>query len=295
MNQRPKNNNYGIQASSCSDAAQQIGRNDDALEFAYIDLCHSPVLSDSYNINNNYTPGLLQQALASNTYLRNVHIHQCAAVAAVAAAGDDTTSHSSSTTSSAMVIANICRGLQYHNASIQTLVWSIAKQVRTNQTAVTALHDMMEANVGIQTLHIKRSCWCLCPESKIDPAEDAFAEAIFLGLKNNKTIKRFRLESYAVLSEQNKKLLLEILETSNRSIEEVHADFMTADDKNDYQLKLLLACNRGKWRDRLANPTASAEDYVLVLLEAMELRSVDNVSAIYHILRSFPAILLNNA
>jgi hypothetical protein len=246
-----------IRSSSLRDAAEQIGRNDKVYA-AFLKLFRPSTDSDGKD---------LQSALASNTHLRILHIHMCW--------GDFEDK-----------IADVARGIM-SSTSIKRVFWSITKQDREAVSEATslALREMIEKNSVIEALYLKRSCWSSI-EKSVDAAEDAFAATIFEGLKANTTLQRVRLDSYNVLSEKNKEILLGIVE-KNRAMQRVHVLF----EEKDYRLELLLACNREKWMERFTDASVPRHDRFNVLLEAREYKSVEPVSVVYHLLRSSPDLL----
>jgi hypothetical protein len=251
-----------IRSSSFRDAAEKIARNNVG-DYAFLQL-YDPEGAESTDSDGKD----LQSALASNTHLRILHVHMC---------GEDFRDK----------IAHVARGVM-SSTSIKRVFWCISKQDRkmVSEETSLALREMIEKNSVITALYLKRVCEESRVEKSVDPAEDAFAATIFEGLKTNTTLQKVRLDSYNVLSEKNKEILLGIV-AKNRSMERAHVEFTESDSR----LEVLLACNREKWMERLTDASVPRRDRLKVLLEARECKSVEPASAVYHLLRSFPDLL----
>ena len=259
-----------IVSSSYRDAADQIGQNSENLAVvAQLHLWRRPH-------NDTSATHALQSALASNTHLRNIHIHMCGHNGAYGQA-----------------ITDMAQGLAA-NTCIERVTWLISKQDRTVAAAL-AIRDMMETNVGIQSLLLKRTCHgpSTVGNSKPDQAEDAFVGPIFQGLERNRTITKFRLDGYNVLSENSQDHILGAI-AQNPSIQRAYVDVFHH-EKNDanHRLELLLANNREKWMDRVTDTRTARKDRVEVLLEAVAYPTVEPVSVAYHLLRRCPDLLPN--
>jgi len=262
-----------IRFSSYRDAADQIGANNEN----YVTAVLTSLRPSRHPSNNDTTTSGaitthdLQSALASNTYLRNIHIHMCGG-------------------NRAKAIADMAQGLAA-NTFIERVTWLISKQDHT-VAAARAIRNMMETNVGIQSLLLKRTC--NSPSTvgnKPDPTEDAFVETIFKGLERNRTITKFRLDGYHVLSENSQDLILGAI-AKNPSIQRAYVEFHH--EKNNARLELLLANNREKWTDRVTDTRTARKDRVKVLLEALQYPTVEPVSTAYHLLRRCPDLALPN-
>ena len=255
----------GIHEYNVGDAATAIGRNE-CIEHARLEM---------HRIYTEDEADRLETAIASNTHLRFLHIHQCFSWGL-----DD------STTSCKLSIS-IARGIR-SNTSIERVFWSIPKKLRLEPCA-TALSEMIEGNSTLQALYLDVSCG----EERADfgsntpnSAEDAFAQAIFRGLTSNQAIRKFRLESCNPLSEESKEILFHTL-TKNRKLERV----LVESGGEDSRLELLLTCNRKNWMERMLNTDAAIEDRVDVIAEALKCDKSDPVSAAYHLLRGCPDVL----
>lgn len=62
-------------------------------------------------------------------------------------------------------------------------------------------------------------------------------------------------------------------------------------DSEDYRLRLMLACRRNKWMERLADTKSTKDMRLKVLEEALDLKTVDAVPAMSHLIRNFFDIL----
>jgi hypothetical protein len=250
-----------IRAASLREAAEKIGRNEN-IEYAFLEL----------RSESDYSQGQLESALASNKHLRNIHIHMCNRAKCKDA------------------IIEIARGIMY-NTSIKRVFWSVSRRDRTEEVALV-LREMMEKNSVIDSFYIMSECYRHSQggESKTHSVEDAFTETIFRGLEASNTIKTFRLTSNCILSDKNKKILLDVVE-KNRFMQKVYVEF----GEGGHQLELLLVCNREKWMERLTDNGAPRQERVRVFLEAHECESVEPVSTMYHLLRSCPELLLNDS
>jgi hypothetical protein len=251
----------GIRATSVREAAEKIGRNEN-IEFAFLELWSG----------SGYMQGQLESALASNKHLRDLYIHMCTQASYKDA------------------ITEVARGIM-HNTSIKRVFWSVSRRDRTEETALV-LREMMEKNSVMDSFYIKSECKCYLQggESKTHSVEDAFTEIIFRGLEASNTIKTFRLTSNSIVSDKNKKTLLDVVE-KNRFMQKVHVEF----GEGGHQLQLFLVCNREKWMERLTDNGAPRQERVRVFLEAHECKSVEPVSTMYHLLRSCPELLLNDS
>ena len=263
----------GIRSSSFRDAAEKIGSNEET-EYAFLQLWGTgPGLFEAQPENDDREK--LLAALASNTHLRVIHIHMCF-------------SFSGSFGSS---IADLARGLML-NKSIKRVFWCISKadRLEMSEKTLSALREMIQKNTTIEALYLKRTCGKSRTADGIDPAEDSFAAAILDALKQNKCIKKFRLDTYYGLSEKNKDTILEIV-AENPSIERVHVEF----EAKDSRLELLLACKREKWMEQFGDVSASRKDRLEVLLDARNYTSVEPTAAVYQVLRGSPEFPQNGS
>jgi hypothetical protein len=254
-----------INASSFHKAALQLCQNH-RVHYATI---HFDYAEDAADVDHKE----LQFALASNKHIHTLHIHMC-------------NTHSLSAEQYSGVISNISEGLGF-NTCIRRVFMYIRD--RSEGTAL-AIREMIETNVNIETLFIKRPCHSSSrPPKKLDEKEDAFGAAIIKGLGKNSTIRSFRLDSMSkgVFSEKNKELLLDVVK-KNSSIKRAYMEF---EGDYDQRLNLLVACNRGKWIERFTDTSVPTWDRLNVLLEARGHESVEPVAALYHLIRSCPDLL----
>jgi hypothetical protein len=242
-----------IISTSFREAAMKIARNDGEARVAVFQFLRG-FGSDDAEFSGSKE---LQLALASDTHLRVIHIHMCLSLT-MGKFGD--------------TLASIAQGLT-SNASIKKVFWSISEKDRkeASDNTLKALRELIEKNTTIEALYFKRGCGKSCSARTVDPAEDVFAKEILEGLKKNATIKKFRLDTYHVLSEKNEELLLGIV-AKNRTMERAYVDFEKKD--GDPRLELLLACNREKWMERTTDESVPREERLDVVMEAREFKSV---------------------
>jgi len=252
-----------IRSMSCRDAAEKIGQNKN-VAVAQLHLWSRSKYAASASHE-------LQSALASNTHLRDIHIHMYHIFEDEGAIEK--------------AIIDIARGLAA-STSIERVSWSIQEKDRTVASAL-ALRKMMETNVVIKSLLVTRVSDGPSVGNKHDKAEDAFVRPIFQGLELNRTITKFRLDGYNVLSENSRDHILGAI-AKNPSIQRAYVEFP---ENSNHRLELLLANNREKWMDRVTDTSTARKDRVAVLLEAVEYPTVEPVSAAYHLLRRCPDLL----
>jgi len=248
--------NNEIEASSTKEAAEKIGKND-GTRATTADLSLFP------DAANKIDGKLLEVALGSNTNLVRIDIlmHSCR--------------------HPATLVANIARGIACI-PSIKSVRWCIGKENRNGETG-KAIRSMVQNSKSLSFLSLNRSCRYELVAPTTD--EEKFVTTVFDGLRGNKILKGLRLDSHHKLSEQTKEYLLDIVK-ENRPIKRVEADF----EVEDRRLELLLACNRGKWMERLAQAERSRGMQLDVLAEAMSNVTTEPVPAAYHLLRRFVGI-----
>jgi hypothetical protein len=214
----------------------------------------------------------LQRAFAINTRIEIMHLYMCFGVGLV-------TSES---------VAEIARGIAA-NTSIKILSWHIGNHLR-DEIVAAALCEILIHNTTLEGLFLSRLDDDINDGANVDD-EDAkrsnqFATTIFDALKQNSTLKTVRLDSNTLLSETTKEVLLDAI-TTNHTIQNVYTEF----EHPDHRLDLLLACNRQKWIERLADPEATKHQLMEIFYEALHCETTEPVSTFYHLLRSRPDML----
>jgi hypothetical protein len=273
--------NYGIQACSYVEAVRQIASNDSEKTFANVSLVKP----------SNDQGFALERAFASNTTLKVLHV---------------TTNGCGSS-----VVMELCRGLRA-NKSIETVLWIMTPSDRTVAHA-SAIHDWVKLTGTLRSLCIQRLQGYPGParlangahkptiRSSVSgtPCDNAFAQTVFQALTSNKSLCKFRLESYAALSNETKEAFYSAVD-KNESLVDVFIEF----HERDYRLALLTAFNCGRWKRRftpttlpdepssLLSPKSLAERVVAVLEEVAGMNEIAALAASYELFRRNPDILL---
>jgi hypothetical protein len=274
--------NYGIQTCSYVEAVRQIASNDSEKTFAYISLT-KPYLNDQ--------EFALERAFASNTTLKELHV--------------------TTNGCGCSVVMELCRGLRT-NKSIETVLWIMAPSDRTVVHA-NAIYDWVKSTSTLRTLCIQRLQGYPGPARLANgahkptiqgsvpgaPCDNAFAQTVSKGLTCNKSICKFRLESYAALSNDAKDAFYHAVD-KNESLVDVFVEF----HERDYRLTLLTAFNSGRWKRRFTPTTlpdmqcsllpaeSLAERVITVLYEVAGLNEIVALGASYELFRRNPDILL---
>jgi hypothetical protein len=274
--------NYGIQACSYGEAVRQITSNDSEKTFAYVSLVKPPPHDHGF---------ALERAFASNTTLKELHV---------------TTNGCGSS-----LVMELCRGLR-SNTSIESVLWIMSPSDRTIVHA-NAIHDWVKHTRTLRTLCMQRLQGYPGParlangankptiqSSVLDaPCDNAFAQTVFQGFTCNKSICKFRLESYAALSNDTKEAFYRVVD-KNEALVDVFIEF----HERDYRLALLTAFNCGQWKRRITPTTlpgeqssllageSVAERVMTVLQEVAGLNEIEAVAASYELFRRNPDILL---
>jgi len=188
-------------------------------------------------------------------------------------------------------IADLAKGIMA-NCSLKKVYWHMpqADRVHASDKVTLALREMIEKNKTINCLAFGRACKATLSNDKkqVDAAEDRFAQTVVEGLRKNRKVRTFQFNGFHSLSVSSKKLIFDIVE-QNGTLEHVVTKFED-EDPSDYRLELLLASNRDKWVKRLSDERAPARDRVQVLVEAQSSAYVDEVPAIFYLLRSSPDV-----
>jgi len=252
---RRQQETFMIKSTSIDDASGKIGRNDPNFVVARLVLLR---MSPNTTTNSITACNKLQSALAANTHLQILNIHMTVGF-----------------TNYEQAANAIAHGLAV-NTSIKrvTLRISSTKARATTKTdcgtrsvkVALALRKMVESNTVMTSFRLRRLTNCGGPfgdmmESQIKGTEnDVFVEPILQGLKRNTTLQVLRLDGY------------------NRPRDKQRMDF-------------LLACNREKWVERVANTNAPLKARVGALSEAMAFPKAEPVSTAYHLLRKCPDLI----
>jgi len=236
-------------------------------------LCFSPIQRQN-DIHDHVAGEALKSALKKHTKVDIVHAHMCHSDAARPA------------------IIDLLDGIA-SNSSVKRVFLHISQANQEDLALAEALCGMIRESQSLECLLINRTCNQQYRTAMELPREnhDLFARKIFDGLRGNTRLKIFRLRSYTVLSKTTKNHLLDIIQNDNQTIKRVYADFDTAGEKVDTrQLDLLLACNRKKWVDRVAEIQKGKRQRLEVLQEALSAggSELEPVSTAFHLLKTSP-------
>jgi hypothetical protein len=235
---------------------------------------------DGMATNHDERSTRLQRAIAFNTHIETMHLFTFVG-------GIQVTSK---------LLAQIARGITA-NTSIKRLHWHIGNHLR-DEIFAAGLCEILTHNTTLEALFLGEPVDITRDGANVDihvtldganvdiaKRSNQFATTIFDALKQNSTLTTIRLNSYSPLSETTKEVLLEAIQT-NKTIRNVHTEF----EHPDHRLDLLLACNRKKWIERLADPGATKRQLMEIFYEALH-ETTEPVSTFYHLLRSRPDML----